>query len=56
MIKLHKFMYCDHSMPNGIGSKVMRMTRIEHPGNWSVGLLALIKTKAEKRARFKETS
>mgnify|MGYP001589431161 CR=1 FL=1 len=56
MIKLHKFMYCNHSMPNGIGSKVMRMTRIEHPGKWSVGLLALMKTKAEERARLKGAS
>ena len=54
MPKFHKFMYCNHSMPNGIGSKVMRMTRIEHPGKWSVGLLALMKTKAEERARLEE--
>ena len=50
MAKFHKFMYCDHSRPNGLGSQVMRMTRIENLGKWSVGLLALMKTKAEERA------
>ena len=50
MAKFHKFMYCDHSRPNGIGSQVMRMTRIENLDKWSVGLLALMKTKAEERA------
>ena len=50
MAKFHKFMYCDHSRPNGLGSQVMRMTRIENLDKWSVGLLALMKTKAEERA------
>ena len=51
MPTFHKFMYCDHSRPNGLGSQVMRMTRIEHPDKWSVGLLALMeKTKASKMA------
>tara|TARA_R110000787_G_scaffold193566_3_gene305107 strand:+ start:3978 stop:4139 length:162 start_codon:yes stop_codon:yes gene_type:complete len=47
-------MYCDHSKPNGIGSQEMCMTRIEHPDKWSVGLLALMKIKAEERARLEE--
>ena len=50
MPTFHKFMYCDHSRPNGLGSQVMRMTRIENLDKWSVGLLALMKTKAEERA------
>ena len=54
MPTFHKFMYCDHSKPNGIGSQEMCMTRIEHPDKWSVGLLALMKTKAEERARLEE--
>jgi len=52
MAKFHKFMYCDHSQPNGLGSQVMRMTRIENLDKWSVGLLALMKTKAEERALY----
>ena len=54
MPTFHKFMYCDYSRPNGIGSQEMCMTRIEHPDKWSVGLLALMKTKAEERARLEE--
>ena len=54
MATLHQFMHCDHSRPNGIGSQVMRMIRIEHLDNWSIGLLALMKTKAEERAIVEE--
>ena len=54
MPTFHKFMYCDHPKPNGIGSQEMRMTRIEHPDKWSVGLLALMKIRAEERARLEE--
>jgi hypothetical protein len=32
----------------------MRMIRIEHLDNWSIGLLALMKTKAEERAIVEE--